>query len=310
MPVEDFPPLLVLAGPTATGKSEVALALCADGAGEIISADSAVVYRGLDIGTDKPTAAALGAVPHHLLNVRDPRASFSLADYRELADQAIRACGARGRLPVLVGGTGLYIRSVLEGGALPPVPAQPDLRAALARQPAASLHARLAAADPAAAARIHPANVRRVIRALEVLAVTGRPISAVWADSAGQRRPARVFVLDRPQSILRERIGARVARMLAMGLVAEVKGLLREGVAVDAQSLQALGYRQTVRWLATGGTERDLAEAIVTATAQYAKRQRTWFRRETGALWIDLGAGPAGDALPEIRRLWGADRLR
>lgn len=299
-----LPPLLVLAGPTATGKSDLALALCGGGAGEIVCADSAVVYRGLDIGTGKPTPAERAAVPHHLVDVRDPRDPFSVAEYRTLAEEAIRGVAGRGRLPVLVGGTGLYIRQVLEAPTLPPVPAQPELRAELARRPAAALHAELAAVDPAAAARIHPADVRRVIRALEVVQVTGRPISEAWAAAAPARRPARLAVLDRPREVLRARIAARVERMLEAGLIEEVRRLLAAGVPPEAQSMQALGYRQTVHHLAAGTGVAELRAEIVAATAQYAKRQRTWFRREADAVWLDLGDAPAVTAAERVRRLW------
>lgn len=303
VPNLDLPPLVVLAGPTATGKSELALELCAGGRGEIISADSAVVYRGLDIGTGKPTPAERAAVVHHLIDIRDPGESFSVADYRGPAEAAIRSCVAARRWPVMVGGTGLYIRQVLETPELPDVPPHPEIRAELARRPPAALYAALSAADPVAASGIHPANLRRVIRALEVLQVTGRPISEAWAASRRIRRKAAVVVLDRPQGVLRERIAARVDRMLEAGLIPEVRRLLESGVPPEAQSLQALGYRQIVRYLREGGTPTDLREAIITATAQYAKRQRTWFRREPGAVWIELGDGPAKAALSHIQDL-------
>lgn len=301
-------PLLVLAGPTAAGKSELALALCADGAGEILCADSAVVYCGLDIGTAKPSAAERAAVHHHLLDLRDPREPFSVAEYGELAEAALTDVRARGRRPLLVGGSGLYIRQVLQAPALPPVPAQLDLRAELAQCPPAALHAELAAVDPAAAARIHPANVRRVIRALEVLRVTGQPISAHWAASVTRRRPALLLVLDRPREVLRRRIVARAERMLRAGLVEEVAGLLAAGVPPDAQSMQALGYRQTVAHLRAGAPAAQLREEIAAATLRLAKRQGTWFRAEPEAVWLDLGDAPATEALPRLRALL-ADRL-
>ncbi len=300
----DGPPLLVLAGATATGKSELALALCAGGRGEIVCADSAVVYRGLDVGTAKATAAERAAVVHHLVDVRNPEETFSVAEYRQLAEEAIRAAVRRGTAAVLTGGTGLYIRQVLDAPRLPPVPAQPEIRAALGRRPRESLHAELSIVDPAAAARIHPSNVRRVIRALEVLEVTGRPISEQWAASAPSRRPACFVVLDRPREVLLRRIARRVDRMLADGLVAEVRGLLASGVSPAAQSMQALGYRQTVRHLSGAGTLAQLRAEIITATAQYAKRQRTWFRREPATVWIDLGDDPAVAVLDQLRRIW------
>lgn len=298
-------PLLVLGGPTAGGKSELALAFCHDRPADIVCADSGVIYRRLDIGTGKPTPKERALVPHHLLDVRDPAEPFSVAEYGELAAVALRACAAGGRRPLLVGGTGLYIRQVLEAPRLPPVPPQPALRAELAGRPAAALFAELAAADPAAASRIHPADVRRVIRALEVLRVTGRPISAAWADSRPERRPCRFVVVDRPREVLRRRIAQRVERMLEAGLVGEVAALLAAGVPPAAQSLQALGYRQTVVYLrAGGGPAAELRAAIVAATVRYAKRQRTWFRAEPGAVWLDLGDGPAAAGLPALEAAW------
>ncbi len=300
-----WPRVLVIAGPTAAGKSEAALAVCRTVGGEIISADSGAVYRGCDIGTGKPTPADRAIVPHHLVDVRDPREPFSVAEYRTLAESAIRACGARGRVPVLVGGSGLYIRQVLDAPELPPVPPQPDLRARLQSRAPEELHAELAAIDPEAAARIHPANVRRVVRALEVWSVTGRPISAAWAESARPRRPACLLVLDRPPEVLRTRIAVRVRHMLEVGLVEEVRALLASGVPAEAQAMQALGYRQTVHWLQGGAAPlAQLEEQIVAATARFAKRQRTWFRREQGAVWCDLGDRPAAAAVPWILERW------
>ncbi len=302
--MEPHPPLLVLAGPTCCGKSELALALCTGGGGEILCADSAVVYRGLDVGTAKPSAAERAAVPHHLLDVRDPAESFSVAEYRQLAAQSLAEVAARGRAALLVGGTGLYIRQVLEEPELPPVPPQPPLRAALQARPAAELFAELAATDPAGAARIHPHDTRRVIRALEVLAVTGSPISAQWRGRPQPDRQVCYLVLDRPREVLRQRIAARTEAMLEHGLVTEVQGLLAAGVPASAQSLQALGYRQTVAYLEGASDLAGLRAAIVAATAQYAKRQRTWWRREPVTAWLDLGDEPAVAALGRVRALW------
>lgn len=304
VPGSAWPRVLVIAGPTATGKSEAALAVCRALDGEIISADSGSVYRGCDIGTGKPTPAERVDVPHHLIDVANPSETFSVAEYRVLAESAIGACAARGRVPVLTGGTGLYLRQVLEAPELPPVPAQPQLRAALLARAPEDLYAELATVDPEAAVRIHPANVRRVVRALEVWSVTGRPISAAWAESARPRRPACFLVLDRPQEVLRARIVARVRRLLDQGLVEEVRALLASGVAPESPSMQALGYRQTVRWMRGTSSLSVLEAEIVTATAQFAKRQRTWFRREPGARWLDLGDGPAGDAVSWILQRW------
>jgi tRNA dimethylallyltransferase len=302
--------VLVLTGPTAVGKSELGLEVARALGAEIVSADSAMVYRGLDIGTAKPSAAERAAVPHHLLDLREPEEPFSLAEYLPLAQEALRAVAARGRVPLLVGGTGLYLRHLLEGSSLPPVAPQPALRQALERRArergAAALHAELAAVDPAAAAVIPPNNVRRVVRALEVHQVSGAPISSFWQVRSAARRPACVLVCDRPREVLAARIAARVAGMLRAGLVDEVRGLLARGVPPGAQALQALGYKETVAWLREGGTPADLEQAIVRATRRYAKRQRTWWRAEPRAQWLDLGEGPVSAAVPRVLAAWRA----
>lgn len=299
----DSPRVLAIGGVTASGKTLLGLALARALFGEIVSADSAQVYRGMDIGTDKPDAASRGLVPHHLLDIRSPDEPFSVAEYQRLADAAI-ATIARGRhTPIFVGGTGLYLRQVLRGAPLPPAPPQPELRARLEREPPAALYAQLLRSDPAAAARIHPHNVRRVIRALEILAVTGQPPSRFGA-APQPRYPHLLVVLDRPADVLRARIAARVERMLERGLVDEVRRLLSRGVDPAAPGLAALGYRQTVAYLGGGGTQAELAAAITAATWAYARRQRTWFRREPKAVWIDLEDGPTEAALPRVLALW------
>lgn len=297
------PAVLAIGGTTASGKSQLALAVAQRLEGEIVTADSAQVYRGMDIGTDKPDARTRSLVPHHLLDIRAPGEAFSVAEYQKLADAAIAAIAACGHLPLLVGGTGLYLRQVLRGADLPPAPPQPALRARLRRLAPEALYAELARADPEAARRIHPHNVRRVIRALEILAVTGQPPSR-FGGAGTPRYPHRLVVLDRPSPVLRARIAARVERMLATGLVNEVRALLDQGVDPAAPGLAALGYRQTVAHLLTGGSVADLARAIEQATWQYARRQRTWFRREADAFWVDLGEGPAEAGLPRVLDVW------
>ncbi len=297
--------VLVIAGMTAAGKTELGLAAALALGGEVISADSAAVFRGLDIGTGKPTAAERRLVPHRCLDLRDPGLPFSVAEYRAAALEAIGACAARGAVPLLVGGSGLYIRGVLEEAPLPPAPPNPTLRADLERRADAELQEALRRVDPDTAARLNPADRRRVIRALEVHAATGRPLSAFRHAAPPPRRPHLLVVLDRPPAILRARIAERVDRMLEAGLVAEVAGLLAAGVPPEAQCMQAVGYRQTVEHLrAAGGSVRALRDAIILATTRFAKRQRTWFRREPGAIWVDLGSGPAAEALPQVVELW------
>ena len=308
LPAGRLPPVLVLTGPTAAGKSALAMAVARALAAEIVSADSAMIFRGLCVGTAKPSAGDRAAVPHHLIDLREPDQPFSVAEYQPLAERAIRAIAARGRVPLLVGGTGLYLRQVLEARELPPVPPHPELRAALAREVEVrgpdALHRQLAAVDPTAAAAIPAANARRVIRALEVFRVSGVPISAYWTPDRGYRLPARVLVCDRPRATLEARIAARVRAMLAGGLIAEVRGLLAAGVPSRAQSLQALGYKETVAWLGVGGPVADLERALTRATVRYAKRQRTWWRADPRARWVDLGERPAADAVPAVLAAW------
>lgn len=302
----------MIAGPTAVGKSELALAAARQWGGEIVSADSAMVYRGLDIGTAKPGPVERAMVPHHLLDVVDPAEGFSLAQYRALALPTLADIAARGRVPILVGGTGLYIRSLLRGDILPSVPPDERFRREMeevaAREGAEALHERLRAVDPVAASVVHPRNLRRIVRALEVYTHTGRPISDAWEQGRGQAEPppACFLVCNRPRDVLKTRIASRVDAMLAGGLVAEVAALQQAGVPRAAQSMQALGYKETLRFL-TGEIDREaLRQLLQTATWQYAKRQLTWFRREPDAIWLDLGTAPASNALPLVWQHWQA----
>lgn len=298
--------LLVIAGTTASGKSALALRAALALGGEIVSADSAAIYRGLEIGTGKPGPEQRALVPHHCLDLREPGAPFSVAEYREAALQAVRDCLRRGVVPLLVGGSGMYVRRVLERCAPPPVAPDPALRAELERRPAADLHAELGRVDPASAARLPPGDRRRVIRALEVHRATGLPLSA-FLPPPGVRPPRRrhaLLILDRPPEVLRRRIAERVDRMLEEGLVEEVAGLLRAGVPPSAQSLQALGYRHVVTHLRQGGTAAELRTAIIADTVRFAKRQRTWFRAEPDAVWLDLGETASEAALSQVVEWW------
>jgi tRNA dimethylallyltransferase len=290
------PPLL-LAGPTASGKSAVALALAERHGGEIISVDSMQVYRGLDLGTAKPTAAERARVPHHLLDVAELSEPFDAAKFVALARAAEADIRARGRWPIYCGGTGLYFKALLEGlGESPPGDAV--VRAALEATPLPELLRELEQRDPAAFARIDRANARRVVRALEVIRLTGRPYSEQrvgWTKvenaECGTRNAEQVFVLEREPEDLRARIEARVDAMFAAGLATETRALLERGLADNRTALQALGYRQVVEHLRG---ERGLAETIAlvkTKTWQFARRQRTWFRRQLPAVFVPLATG-------------------
>jgi tRNA dimethylallyltransferase len=281
--------LVVVAGPTAVGKSRVALAVAEAVGGEIVSADSAQVYRGLDIGTDKPSAADRARVRHHLVDVCDPREGFSVARYQALAADAVAGVAARGHTPLLVGGTGLYIRALVRGVRLPAVPPDPELRRRLEALPLDELAARLEALDPGAPGRVDLRNRRRVIRAIEICRATGGPLAVAYgAPSPTPPYDSRFFVLHRGRESLRRRIAARTHRILERGLVKEVARLLAVGVPPEAQSMLSLGYREAVAHLRGDLAPHALEERLYRATCAYARRQLTWFRREPDAVWLDL----------------------
>jgi tRNA dimethylallyltransferase len=281
------PPLTVIAGPTASGKTALALELARQVGGEIVSADSQQVYRHFDVGTAKPSAAQLAAVPHHLVSCVEPLEAFSAARFQTLADEAIAGIQARGRRVVVVGGTGLYVRVLLHG--VVPTPGRDEaLRAELVARAEAegneALHAELARVDPPSAARLPAADRVRVIRALEITRLTGRPASA-WREAhafATQRHPATLWVLDPPRAELYEAIEARTRALFDGGLVEEVEALVARGYR-DAAPMRAVGYVQALACL-EGRLSRESAIAqAAQATRQYAKRQWTWFRKEPGA---------------------------
>jgi tRNA dimethylallyltransferase len=284
--------IIALAGPTATGKTDVALELADRFDVALISLDSAMVYRQMDIGTAKPAADLLARYPHALVNIRDPADVYSVADFLREADAAVTEAFAAGRTPVLVGGTMLYLKTFREGLAAMPA-ADSAIRARLSeeleRHGAAALHARLVDVDPLAAARMHPNNFSRVQRALEVFEISGQPISSFWSASPGaeQRLGARLqeFAVE-PESrpALHARISTRLDAMLAMGLVDEVAGLKARGdLHLGLPSMRAVGYRQVWEHLDRPGQGREdeLREKILSATRQLAKRQLTWLRSWT-----------------------------
>jgi len=294
----EAPVLAVVLGPTAVGKSRVAVDLALRFGGEVIGGDSIQVYRGFDIGTDKPTAADRRGVPHHLIDVVDPSVQFTAADFVREALAAARAIAARGRLPIVAGGTGLYLKALLDG--LFPGPGRDEaVRAALeaeAREKGlAALFERLRRVDPEYAAKVRDRDRIRVVRALEVYETTGRPISAHFRDTASPvagRRVVRLGLrLDR--AVLVRRIEARVDRMFARGLVDEVRDLLARGVPADAPPFRALGYRHVVRHLEGALSLAEATALTKTDTRQYAKRQMTWFRKMDGVAWFSPDDGPA-----------------
>lgn len=287
------PPAIALMGPTASGKTALALDWARRLDAEVISVDSALVYRGLDIGSAKPDVGERAGIEHRLIDIRDPHQPYSAAEFARDGLEAMRTLAARSRVPVLAGGTGLYFRALLDG--LSPMPeADPVLRDGLRARGATegwpTLHAELARVDPAAAARIHATDPQRISRALEVHALTGRPISH-WQAAPRRRFPFRVLKLvlapaDRGE--LHTRIAARFDRMLARGFLDEVRALRADPrLHAELPAIRAVGYRQAWVHLAGGSTAAEFREQSIAATRQLAKRQLTWLRGEFDARWLD-----------------------
>ncbi len=287
------------------GKSDLALQLAQEFRGEIVSADSRQVYRGMDIGTAKPTPAEQRLVPHHLIDLVNPDEPFTLADYQHRAYAAIEAIHARGNVPFLVGGSGLYVRAVLDGLTIPRVAPNPTRRAELEREDAAMLYARLQQLDPLAAARIDPHNKRRVIRALEVCESTGQPISELQTHRAPNYRILRIG-LTMPRALLYERINARVDAMIANGLVDEVRGLLARGYSPHLPAMSGLGYRQIIAYL-NGSTSLDEAVRILKRdTRRFVHHQYTWFRLNDERIhWFDVSTEPIEKIHETVRQFLG-----
>ena len=294
MSLDTRPPLIALMGPTASGKTALAVEWAERLGADVVSVDSALVYRGLDIGSAKPDAATLARAPHRLVDIRDPHEPYSAADFdadarRELADIA-----ARGRLPLLVGGTGLYFRALLHG--LSDMPeADPRMRLRLESEASErgwpALHAELAGIDPDAAVRINVADTQRIQRALEVYRLTGRPITQ-WQTSAARRpfpwRVLKLVVAPRDRAVLHERIALRFDAMLEGGLLDEVRRLMADPrLHENLPAMRAVGYRQAWQHLAGDGDLATLRARGIAATRQLAKRQLTWLRAEHDARWFD-----------------------
>jgi tRNA dimethylallyltransferase len=279
-------PLLVIAGPTASGKTRVAIELAAQVGAEIVNADSQQVYRHFDIGTAKPSAAELGRVPHHLISCVDPLEAFSAARFQQLADAAITDIEGRGKRVVVVGGTGLYIRVLLHG--VVPAPGSDDaLRAALEELADEALHAKLAAVDPVTAQRLPTGDRVRIIRALEIHALTGEPASVHRERHAFQadRHPYRLWVLDPPRDALYAAINARTKAMFDAGLVEETRALIAKGYR-DAAPMGAVGYAQALQVIDGVMTLDQAIADVAQKTRHYAKRQWTWFKKERGAEFV------------------------
>jgi tRNA dimethylallyltransferase len=275
------------------GKSALGLAVARRAPGEIIVADSMQVYRGMEVGTGKPSAAERAAAPHHLLDVCDPGETFSASAFASRAQAAVQAIRGRGRLPILVGGTGLYLRAFLKGRLAGPG-GDPAIRARLTQEAAergsASLHERLRGLDPLSAARIHPGDLFRVVRALELWEITGRPPSELRSALWDPPRVAvsALVVLTREREELSRLIEERARRMWEGGLLSEVKGLLEAGYAPELPALRSLGYRQAVAHLQGRRSAAEALAEMQRATRNYARRQLAWFRREPAAEWVTV----------------------
>jgi tRNA dimethylallyltransferase len=311
MSFPDLPrPLIVILGPTAVGKTELALQLAEQIDGEIISADSRLLYRGMDIGTAKPSPAEQHRVAHHLIDMADPDQIWSLALFKQAAQDAIDAVHARGRLPLLVGGTGQYIRAISEDWSIPEQEPDPRLRAALERWAAEigpqGLYDRLESIDPEAAAHIEPSNLRRTVRALEVIFLTGRRFSE-QRTRRGSPYSRLLIGLQRPRAELYARIDQRIEAMLAAGLVAEVQALLARGYSPNLPTLSAIGYREIAAYLQGDLTLEEAVAQMKRMTRQFVRRQANWFKPDDPTIhWFDAARVTAPVILErmQMREAW------
>lgn len=285
--------VVAVVGATATGKSDLAVALAQRLGGEVLNADSMQLYRGMDIGTAKLGPAERGGVAHHLLDVWDVRDTANVADYQRMARAVVADLGARRRTPILVGGSGLYVRAVVDDLVFPGTDAtiRARLEAELATLGPGALHERLTALDPVAAAAILVTNGRRIVRALEVVELTGRPFVATLPPPA-YAMPAVQLGLALDRDVVDGRIAARVERMWTLGLVDEVRRLERDGLREGRTASRALGYAQVLRHLAGEWTEQQAKNETVRATKRFARRQESWFRRDPRVLWLDAALNP------------------
>lgn len=287
--------VLAIVGPTASGKSGLALAVAERLGGEVVNADALQVYRGFDVGTAKPSADEQRRVAHHLIDILDPRQRFTAGQFTELARRAIEEISGRGALPIVAGGSGLYLRALFEGLApMPPVDAavREILQHRLQVEGLGALYLELARLDPPTAARLGVSDRQRILRALEVALSSGRPLSSwIAARPFGERRLGALRIgltLSRP--VLYDRIAVRVGRMMDQGLVEEVRRLLESGIDPSAPAFQAIGYRQCALHVAGEWTLERAVEETVRATRRFAKRQETWFRSERDIVWLDAAA--------------------
>ncbi|GAB1693826.1 tRNA (adenosine(37)-N6)-dimethylallyltransferase MiaA [Krasilnikovia sp. M28-CT-15] len=296
VPLFPIPRVVAVVGPTAAGKSALSIALARELDGEVVNADSMQLYRGMDIGTAKLSAAERAGVPHHLLDIWDVTEPASVAEYQRLARAAVDDILARGRVPLLVGGSGLYVRAVLEEFTFPGT--DPAIRARLEAELAdtgpGELHRRLAALDAAAAERILPSNGRRIVRALEVIELTGAPFTAALPDPVPYYDCVQLGV-DRDTAELDARIAERVRLMWASGLLDEVRDLAGQGLREGRTAGRALGYQQALAQLDGAFTEEQAQLETIQATRRFVRRQRSWFRRDPRVHWLDAASDTLGE---------------
>lgn len=293
-----LPPVVAVVGPTATGKTALAVALAQRLGGEVVNADSMQLYRGMDIGTAKPPVEERGGVPHHLLDLWHVREAASVADYRQRARAEIDRLRAAGTVPLLVGGSGLYVRAVVDELEFPGT--DPGVRARweaeLADVGPVALHARLAEVDPVAAAAVLPSNGRRIVRALEVIELTGGPFAASLPEPR-PHYPVVAVGLDRDPAELDERVALRVDRMWAAGFVEEVAALAADGLREGPTASRALGYAQVLAQFDGTLTAEEARERTVSTTRRFVRRQRSWFRRDAAPTWFDAARPDLVDAV-------------
>lgn len=301
--------MIAIVGPTAVGKSELALHLAQYFSLEIISADSRQVYRYMDIGTNKPSLAERASVPHHVIDVIEPDEDFSLAMYHQLATEALKAIKQKGKLPLLVGGSGLYVWSLVEGWKIPQVPPDQKLRRQLEdraeQEDSQSLYQELQDIDPVAAAKINPSNTRRIIRALEIYQTTGQPPSQLQRKEA-PGFPIMVIGLTRKRSELYRRIDWRVDKMIQMGLVEEVEQLLKKGYSPALPSMSGIGYKQIGQFLRSEMTLPQAIDKIKYETHRLARHQYAWFRLSDNRIhWFDVSGTEGKASIAALNKVKG-----
>lgn len=292
--MEKKPEIIIIGGPTATGKTKLSVALAKEFGGEIISADSVQIYKKLDIGSAKPTKEEMDGIPHHMIDIIEPNDSFSVCDFVTRAKDDIKDILSRGKLPIIAGGTGLYISSLVDNVSFTEAETDLTLRDELIKKAekigAEALYSELEKIDPESAKRIHPNNIKRVIRALEIYYQTGKTMTQQNELSKLTESPYtyKMFALSSDRELIYERINKRVDVMVDDGLFDEVSSLLNAGITRDMQSMQAIGYKEIVSFFEGALTKDEAIEAVKQNSRRYAKRQLTWFRRDERYLWLDI----------------------